>query len=161
MDALLVVAVAVVMAVGLVGTVLPVLPGLVLIWAAALTYGLTAGFDVTWVPFAVISVLLVVGYVASFALPGQRGVKAGAPFSTLALGAVGAVVGFFVIPVVGIVVGGVGATYLAELGRTGDQATAWRSTKAVLIGFGLSALAELTAGIAMVITWVVWVVRVV
>ncbi|CAN5873434.1 hypothetical protein BH23ACT8_BH23ACT8_02050 [soil metagenome] len=156
MDVLIVVLVAVAMAVGLVGTVLPVLPGLVLIWLAGLAYGLGAGFDATWVPFAIMSVLLVIGYAASVALPGAKGAAAGAPRSTLLSGAAGAIVGFFVIPVVGIVVGGVGATYLAELSRTGDRDAAWRSTKAVLVGFGLSALAELAAGLGMVVAWISW-----
>jgi len=46
---------------------------------------------------------------------------------------------------------------LAEYGRTSDWPTARRSTKAVVIGFGLGALAELSAGMLMVACWVVWV----
>ncbi|MGH8892996.1 MAG: DUF456 family protein, partial [Actinomycetes bacterium] len=77
----------------------------------------------------------------------------GAPRSTLALGVVGAVVGFFVIPVVGVAVGGVGALYLAELNRLGSGPAAWRSTRAVLVGVGIGMLIELVAGVMMVALW--------
>ena len=54
------------------------------------------------------------------------------------------VVGFFVIPVVGLFVGFVLGIYLAERRRVG-QADAWPSTKAALRAVGLSILIELTS----------------
>ena len=69
------------------------------------------------------------------------------------MGAVGAVVGFFVIPVVGLVVGGVAAVYLAELARLQDFGLAWGSTWAVLRGIGIGMLVELTAALLMVGVW--------
>jgi len=150
--------VAAVMAVGLVGTVLPFVPGLPLIWAAGLVYGLIAGFGAPGaVAFTTMTVLLVGGMAASFVLPAKSGAASGAPVPTLAAGAVGAIAGFFLIPVVGLPVGAVAGVLLAEYGRTSDWPTARRSTKAVVIGFGLGALAELSAGMLMVACWVVWV----
>ena len=55
-DTLLVAVVAIAMVMGLAGTVLPILPGLWLIWGAALVYGLVAGFGASgWVAMTLIT----------------------------------------------------------------------------------------------------------
>ena len=61
--------------------------------------------------------------------------------------------GFFVIPVVGVVVGGVGAVFLAELARLRDARSAWRSTWAVLRAVGIGMLVELATAVLMLGTW--------
>nr|MBA2624784.1 DUF456 domain-containing protein [Acidimicrobiia bacterium] len=73
------------------------------------------------------------------------------------LGLALAVVGFFVVPVIGLPLGGALGVYLGERLRTGDGRAAWRATRATLAGFGLAALAQLGAALAMVLTWVAWV----
>ena len=77
------------------------------------------------------------------------------PWTTLGAGAVLAVVGFFAIPVIGVVVGFIGGVYLAELARLGSAATAWQSTKAALKAVGWSILIELATGLLMTGTWIV------
>lgn len=145
-----------VMVVGLVGTVLPVLPGLLLVWGAGVVWAWLDGGGVTrWAVVAVLTALLVAGSVAKYVLPARSGREAGAPPRTLWLGALGALVGFFVIPVVGLVVGGIGAVYLAELSRLGRSDLAWRSTWAVLVGFGIGVLVEVATGLVMVAVWAV------
>lgn len=154
-----IVLVGLVMLIGLGGTIIPILPGLLVIWGAGLVYGMMVGFEVTWMPFAVMSALTVVGYALAFALPGMRGAAAGAPIRTLVLGALGAAVGFVVLPVVGLPIGGVAAIYLAERQRIGEHEAAWRSTEAVLVGLGLSVGVQLLFALAMVGTWIVWLFR--
>lgn len=144
-----------VMLVGLAGIVVPVLPGLLLVWAAGVGWAWADGGGWRWAVAALLTLLLVVGTVTKFALPARSASGAGAPRRTLALGLLGAVVGFFVIPVVGLLVGGVGAVYLAELQRLGGSEPAWRSTRAVLVGVGVGILVELVTGVVMVAVWVV------
>ncbi|MEP6762497.1 MAG: DUF456 domain-containing protein [Sporichthyaceae bacterium] len=144
-----------IMLVGLVGVLLPVLPGLLLIGLAGLAWAsLDGGGAARWTVVATMLVVLFAGTVAKYVLPARSARNTGAPRSTMLLGAVGAVVGFFVIPVVGLVVGGVGAVFLAELNRLGDAASAWRSTRAVLVGVGIGVLIELTAGLLAILVWV-------
>ena len=144
-----------IMLVGLVGVLLPVLPGLLLIGLAGLAWAsLDGGGAARWTVVASMLVVLLAGTVAKYVLPARSARSTGAPRSTMLLGAVGAVVGFFVIPVVGLVVGGVGAVFLAELNRLGDAASAWRSTRAVLVGVGIGVLIELTAGLLAILVWV-------
>jgi uncharacterized protein YqgC (DUF456 family) len=142
-----------VMVVGLVGVVVPVLPGLLLVWAAGVVWAWAGGGVGHWIVAAVLTLLLVAGTVTKYVLPARSATGAGAPRSTLVAGAVGAVVGFFLIPVVGLVVGGVGAVYLAERARLGADRPAWRSTRAVLVGVGLGMLVELVTGVLMVAVW--------
>jgi uncharacterized protein YqgC (DUF456 family) len=146
--------IALVMIVGIVGVLVPVLPGLVLIWAAGMAWVWLDGAGPARITVGVLlTLLLLAGTVAKYALPARSATGAGAPLSTLVLGAVGAVVGFFVIPVVGIVVGGVGAVFLAELSRLRDARTAWQSTWAVLRAVGIGMLVELATAVLMLGTW--------
>jgi uncharacterized protein YqgC (DUF456 family) len=68
------------------------------------------------------------------------------------LGALLGVVGFFVIPVVGIVVGFVLGVYLAELRRLGLE-RAGPATVSALKAVGLSMLIEFLACLAAAVTW--------
>lgn len=157
MSTLGLVVVAAVMAIGLLGTVVPLLPGLALIWLAAVGYGLAAGFGVAGrVALAVMTVLLAAGTAAKYVLPHRYGAARGASRAALMSGAALAVVGFFVVPVVGLPLGAVLGVLLAEHHRTEDWPRAWRSTKAVVVGFGIGALAEMGAGVAMIGCWAVW-----
>ena len=154
-----IVLVAAAMAVGLVGTVIPVMPGLVLMWGAALVYGLVAGFNgVGVLAFGVITALLLGGTVLTYVMPHRAGVRGGVPRSSLRLGIVGAVVGFFVIPVLGLPIGGVLGVMAGEYQRLGDSAAAWRTTKTVVVGFVKAAIVELLVGLAILGVWIAWVV---
>ncbi len=158
MDAFIALLVAVVMAVGLIGTVLPFLPGLGLIWLAAVAYGITTGFGaVGWVCLAVVTVVGAAGIAAGFVLPHRAARHAGAARISIVLGLLGAIVGFFVVPVVGFPLGGALGIYVAEQVRLHDLRAAGRATWATIVGFGVGSLAQLAAGLAMVGCWAVWV----
>jgi uncharacterized protein YqgC (DUF456 family) len=158
-DTVLVVLVAVAMAVGVVGTVVPLVPGLGLVWLAALVYGVAEGFGVVgWVAFVGISVFAAAGIAAGVVLPHRAARGGGAGRSSIALGIVTAIVGFFVVPVVGMPLGGVLGIFVGEALRTRDLRTAQRATVATVKGFGLAGLAQFAAGLAMVTAWLVWVV---
>lgn len=142
------------MLVGLVGTVLPLLPGLPVIWAAGLVWALQSSGSLRWVVLAVLTALLVLGTVAHYALP-ARSLGGRAPRSTLLLGLCGALVGMVVIPVVGFPVGGVAGVFVAESRRTRSGREAWESTRRVLVAFGIGMAVEVSAGVLMVLVWAV------
>jgi uncharacterized protein YqgC (DUF456 family) len=147
--------------VGLVGIVLPVLPGLLLVWGGIGVWAVarphTAAWSDTtgWIVIAVATVLLLVGTVAKYAFPGRRMRAGGVPWTTLAAGTVLGVVGMFVIPVVGLVIGFVLGIYLTERLRSADHRTAWASTAAALRAVGWSLLIELATGLLMTLSWLV------
>src|SRR4051812_44844600 len=139
---------------GLVGIVVPVLPGSVLILAAVVVWAAVAASPSGWVVGGLAAALLVVGGVVKYVVPGRRLKAGGVPNRTLMAGGLLGIVGFFVIPVVGLFVGFVAGVYLSELQRVG-RARAWPSTSAALSAAGLSLLIELAAGLLAALVWLV------
>ena len=149
--------VAVLIAVGIAGIIVPVLPGTLLVLAAILVWALEVGTSTGWLVFAVCAALLVGGSVVKYLVPGRRLKASGVPHRTLLVGALLAFVGFFVIPLVGMFVGFVLGVYVAERARVG-AAGAWPSTVGALRAVGVSILIELVAAFLAALTWVVGVV---
>jgi uncharacterized protein len=138
--------------VGLFGIVVPVLPGTILVLLGILVWASADGSAGAWTVFALATACLVVGAVVKYAVPGRR-LRAAVPTGTLVAGGVGAVVGFFVIPVVGALVGFPVGVYLAERARSG-AAGAWPSTREALRAVGVSILIEMVAALAATAVWI-------
>ena len=149
--------VALAIAVGLVGILVPVLPGSILVLGGILVWAWQVGGATAWTVFAVAAVILVAGTVVKYLVPNRRLKDAGIPASTQWIGAAVGIVGFFVVPVVGLFIGFVLGVYLAEYRRVGSAA-AWPSTKHALRAVGLSILIELVAGVAATLVWVAGVI---
>lgn len=147
------VVVGAVIALGLVGVLVPVLPGLALVWGAVLVWALVEQSTLGWVVLGVATALLAAGTVVKYVVPGRRLRRAGVPWRSTALGGALGVVGFFVVPVVGLLLGFVLGVYLAERQRLGGHGPAWQSTRQALAAAGWSVLIELAAGMAMAATW--------
>lgn len=149
--------VAVTMAVGLVGTLLPFLPGLVLILGAAIAYGVLQGFGaVGAVAMFVIVGFFIVGSVVSLLLARRSAARSGVPRMSLLAAVAGGIVGMIVIPVFGFVPGAIIGMLLAERARLRDWAAAWRVTFAAVKGYAFGMLVEAVCGGAMFATWALW-----
>ena len=143
-----------VMLIGLAGLIVPVVPGLPLILAAALVWVLADGTDTgQWMVFGVIAIVTTVGMVASSVIPARRAAVAGAPWWVLGVGAVGAVVGFFVIPVIGALVGAPLGIFAGEYVRQREMRAAWATTRATIRGIGLGIVIQFVAGVVAVGVW--------
>jgi uncharacterized protein len=143
-----------VMIVGLVGVVLPVLPGVAIVGTAAIVSTFALGIDTAgWALVVVLGALTIAGAGASLALPARRGLKGDAARSSLALAAGFALVGFFVIPVVGLILGALLGLYLGELNRHGEADRAWISTKSVAKAYGVGVLVELATALLLIAIW--------
>ena len=149
--------VALAIAVGIVGVIVPVLPGTVLVLGAILVWAVQVGTSTGWIVFAVATVLLAAGTVVKYLVPGRQLKSSGVPNRTLLVGALVGFIGFFVIPVVGLLVGFVLGIYVAERASVG-AALAWPSTKGALRAVGVSILIELVAAVLAAGAWVVGVV---
>jgi len=147
------------MVIGVFGVVIPFLPGLLLCWATATAWAIFVGEGAgRWGVLALVTVIAILGIVVKYAWPGRNLKRSGVPNKTLLLGGVLAIVGFFVIPVIGLVIGFVAGVWLAELARLGDAKLAWPSTKHAIKAAGLAMLVELGAALAIAIIWVAAVV---
>lgn len=146
----------VVMLIGMAGIVIPVLPGLLLVWIATVGTILAQGMDpVGWTMAIVLTALFAAGTAATILLPARQGRRGGAPPATFALAAVGAVVGFFVIPVLGILVGTLLGLFVGERLRLQDNRAAVSATGRVLRAYGIGVLVEALIGVTMIGTWAV------
>ena len=74
--------------------------------------------------------------------------------STLVAGAVLGIIGFFVIPVVGLVIGFVLGVYLAELAQRRDQRRGVDVDQARVKGLALSVGVELAGALLATVAWV-------
>jgi uncharacterized protein len=144
---------AIVMLVGLVGVVVPVFPGLILVLGAGFVWALERGGPGPWMIFAAMAVVGVAGIVTSSVLPARRASAAGAPAWVVAAGALGLVIGFFVVPVVGALIGFPAGVFVAELVRRRHPGPAWRATWDALKNVGLGIAIQLGAGVVMIGIW--------
>lgn len=149
--------VALAIAVGLVGILVPALPGSLLVAGAILLWGIERSEGTAWAVTVAALALLAVGTVVKYLVPGRRLQRAGVPSSTLAIGALAGVVGFFVVPVVGLPLGFVLGVYLAQWRRLGHH-EAWPATVHALRAVGLGIAIELGFGVLAAATWAVGVV---
>jgi uncharacterized protein YqgC (DUF456 family) len=149
------VVVGVVVIVGLVGIVVPVLPGLLLVWAGVAIWSTERQDGTGWAVLAVVTLLALAGTALKYLLPGRRMRTEGVPTRTMLAGGALGVLGFFVVPVVGLFLGFVLGVYLAERGRLGQHHQAWASTIVALKAAGWSMLIELLTGMLMAGTWVI------
>lgn len=144
---------ALMIAVGIVGLLVPVLPGLALCLAGVLLWAWTTGGPAWWF-FAAAAAVAAIGWIVQYTVPGKRMAAAGVPGRVLLVGGVCGIVGFFVIPVVGLFVGFLVGVLLAELARTRTVAAAWTSTKHALKAVVTSIAIELTAAVVVALIWV-------
>ena len=145
---------AVLVAAGIIGIVVPVLPGLILVLVGIAVWAVPRGDVVAWTVLGVAIAIVVVGSVVKYLLPGRRLRDSGVPARTLVVGAVLGIVGFFVVPVVGLFLGFLLGVYLAELARLGSSTSAWPSTREALGAVGWSILIELATGLLAAAVWI-------
>ena len=141
-------------AIGLVGTIIQLYPGLPII---LLMIGVWAGFTgmaTAWWIFAATAVVVIAAYALSIILPARYMRDEGAPWSALGVGLILAFIGFFVLPVIGMPIGFVIGVFVSEWVRLRDANRAWRQTVTAFKGVLLSVLIELIAGTISTGLWI-------
>jgi uncharacterized protein len=141
--------------VGLVGIVIPVLPGSILIGLAVLVWAIVVGTPAAWLVFAICAVLLVSGATVTWIITAKRTRAAGVPQSSLVVAGLAGIVGFFVVPVVGLLLFFPAGLYLAEYLRQRDSALARRSAMVALKATGVGILCELGLALLAAAVWLV------
>lgn len=142
--------------VGLAGIVLPVVPGSLIVWlATAGTFLLHRADAVGWTFAILVGLLALLGSAATVVLPARSGLAGGAARSSFALGGLGALVGFFVLPIAGAVAGFLLGLLVGERQRLGDWEPALSVTGRVVRSYGLGVLVDLCVAIVIAVVWVV------
>lgn len=146
------------MAVGQLGLIIPIFPGNVIIWAAALIYGLVFRFgNLGGILFGVMTLLMVGAVLADNFFMGVKAREKGAAWSSI-IAALGAAIVFtFVFPPIGGLIAAPLVLYLMENRRLGDSQKTVEIVKAMMWGLGLSFVTRFVLGLVMIGLWAIWV----
>lgn len=150
-----------VLLVGLFGLIVPVFPGLTIMWLAALVYaliqnarGLMTGWD--WFLFAIITILMVTGNIVDNLIIASKMRDKYIPWSSILLAfAAGILVSIFFTPIIGLIASPA-ALLVVEYIRLKDRRKAFDSTKTYIIGAGWAFLARFFIGMVMIGFWMLW-----
>lgn len=137
---------------------LPVLPGLVIIWLAALVYGLVAGFNTTGIIVSiVITALMIFGSLVDNILMGTSASKAGSPWWAVTLALIAGMAGSIFFPPFGGLIASLVVLFVVEVIRLRDWRKALTSTRGMALGCGWAVLARVGLGVVMIVLWGIWV----
>jgi uncharacterized protein YqgC (DUF456 family) len=146
-----------VMLAGLFGLIVPIFPGMVIIWLAALGYGVFNGFtNLGWVMFAGISVLALIGMTVDNVLMGAGARQGGASWKSLGLAVLAGFLGTLLLPPFGGLVAAPLVILLYEYRRQGNWEKALIALRGLATGWGLAFIIRFGLGILMIILWVIW-----
>ena len=147
--------------VGLLGLIVPIFPGLTIMWLGTLLYALIqnsagnmTGWD--WFLFSLITLLMIVGNIADNLIIARKMRDKYIPWSSILFAfAASIIASIFFTPLIGLVAAPVGL-FLAESRRLKNRDAAVDSTKAYMIGWGWAFGVRFLIGILMIGFWMLW-----
>jgi uncharacterized protein YqgC (DUF456 family) len=152
------------MVVGVVGTIIPILPGLFLIWLTVLGYAVREGFAaIDWVTFSILTLIALVAGTADIWLSALGAKTSGASRRAMFLGFIGSIVGLVLgtlipIPIFGNLIGSVLGYAVGLLLGQDHKYQDWRmAIKASLggvAGWGVATVVQLVGGVMILILFV-------
>lgn len=146
-----------VMLVGLVLLIVPIFPGITVIWLAALLYGIITGFDTLGIVIVVLlTIAMVLGVSADNLLMGAGARRGGASWVTIVVALIAGIAGTILFPPIGGFIAIPIAIFLLELLRNREWRSAWRATRGLALGWGLSFLVRFGIGLVMIAAWLIW-----
>lgn len=152
-------AVQILMLVGLFGLLVPLFPGLVIMWLAALGYGIaTSSFSALGIfLFVLITLLMIFGSLVDNLLMGVGARKGGAAWITILVALFAGVAGTLILPPFGGIIAAPLAILLLEWIRLKNFKQAWRAFTGLTVGWGLSFAARFGVGCLILLLWWLWV----
>jgi uncharacterized protein YqgC (DUF456 family) len=146
---------------GLAGLLIPVFPGLTIMWLGTLVYAIVEAVNgnmtwVDWVLFALITILMIGGNIVDNIIIAKHVRDKNVPWSSILWAfAAGIAASIAFTPLVGMIASPVGL-YLAEWRRLKDKQAAMANTKAWMTGWGWSLAARVGIGVVMILFWALW-----
>ena len=142
---------AIIMGIGLLGCVVPLLPGPPIVWLGALYYAWrTEWTQVGWPMLTLLLVLTLIGSTANYWMSYLGARKSGAsPWASLA-SLVGGVIGMIVFSLPGAIIGAIGGIALVEFRRHRDWKAVLRASGGYVVGYLLSMVVEVVICLIMI-----------
>lgn len=143
------------------GLLIPVFPGLIIMWLATLLYALlqqAAGRMgwIDWTLFALITLLAIAGGIVDNIIIARKLRGRSVPWRSILLAYLAGLVGsIFFTPIVGIAASPL-ALYAAESARLRDRKLGFESARAYMVAWGWAFAAVFSIGALMILLWVLW-----
>jgi uncharacterized protein YqgC (DUF456 family) len=145
------------MLVGLFGLIIPVFPGIVVMWLAALGYGIVSSFSTAGIViFVLLTLLMVAGTLVDNVLMGVGARKGGASWLTIGVALAAGVMGTLIFPPFGGIIAAPAAVLLLEFNRVRDWQKAWDALRGLAAGWGLSFIIRFGIGAMIMVLWWIW-----
>lgn len=142
---------------GLFSLLVVILPGLTIIWVAALIYGIVSGFGTWgWIIFGFMTLQMIIGSISDNFIMGNQARQSGASWLAIGVAILGGVVGSIVFPPFGGIIAALLGIFLVEIIRQKDIQKAWFSFKGMASGCGWAVAFRFLLGCAMIFLWVIW-----
>jgi uncharacterized protein YqgC (DUF456 family) len=143
-----------VMLIGLFGLLTTIIPGLAIIWVAALVYFIVTGFSTgSIILFVVMTILTVVGSLLDNVIMGAKARQSGASWLAIGVALLAGVVGTLMFPPFGGLVAALLGLFVMEYLRLRDPKLAFDSAKNMAAGCGWAVLLRFGIGMIMILMW--------
>jgi hypothetical protein len=143
---------------GLIGLIIPIFPGLLVIWLAELGYGVLNGFDTAgWIFFGLSTIFFAAGSVLDNVVMGRQAYKDGASIISILVAMFFGVLGNLVTPVIGGFIGAILALFIMEWIRRKNWRAAMTATRGWAVGCGWAVITRFIFGLLMIGMWIIWV----
>lgn len=145
--------------VGMAGAVYPVLPGVIAIYFAYFVYGWFFSFDSFGVVFWIVQTFIVIVLLVADYLVGAWGVqKFGGSKLSVWLSTIGIIIGPFVIPAFGLIIGPLVGAMIGELIKGETLSKAFKVGIGSVVGLLSSIVVKVILQLAMIIAFIVWII---
>lgn len=140
-----------VMFIGLLGVLLPLIPGVGLIWITALIYAIAEGFqNVDPITMVVLSLIAIPGITADIWVSSLGAKVGGASFWSIVASLLGGVIGFLLFSLPGALIGSLVGLVVVELFRAKDWRQALKASGGWVVGRLVSTAVQLVVGVIMI-----------
>ncbi|MCD4738870.1 MAG: DUF456 domain-containing protein [Anaerolineae bacterium] len=145
------------MLLGLLGLIIPVFPGITVIWLFITIYGLVFGFGTLggWL-FIFITILTIGGLLVDNFLMGAKAKQEGAHWASLAAAFIAGLIGSFTLTPLGGIAAALLALFAMEYYYQRDHEAAFAVMKSMIVGWGWAFVARFGIGTLMIALWAIW-----
>lgn len=138
---------AVLIALGILGIVYPILPGSLAVLTGIVVWALSIRAPEGYWALGLGGTLIIIGMLAQTVLTGRTLKRRAIPNRSILFGILGAIIGMFLIPIIGLFIGFAAGLLASEWTRNKDLAIALADTLAAMKSMGIGILVELAAAL--------------
>ena len=141
---------------GIIGTVAPIIPGPLLIWASALLWAWADGFQaIGWPTLLILFLLVIAAELSDVALAAMGARRGGASWTSMFVAGAAAIVGLILFNVIGAILGAFLGIFAWEAYRQQWQwRKAWRASSRFIIGYLIAIVVKILFASMMILIFI-------